>query len=351
MNKNKLNTYLGLVALSAALLGCSTKAADTSGLNASQVNRLPVDVKVVKASPLVQEETVAGSVLPNREVTIMSEVAKKVVSIAFRDGSRVKKGQLLYKLDDSDILARLKQAQAELSLARLSEGRLAQLLKNESVRQEEYDVAATTLQSLSASEEILKVELSKSTIHAPFSGVIGITKVEIGSLVGPGMPLVTLQEQENVKVEFTVPEKYIDYVKAGKKIHFSASSNSEKFLAKISATESGIDIQSRTITVHAMASNGNGALRPGMSARIYLSTVSDDAKGFSLPTESLIPSAQGYSVFKVKNGMAKMTSVTLGNRNESEALITSGLIDGDTVMISNILRSGDGTPVQIMSTK
>ena len=88
-----------------------------------------------------------------------------------------------------------------------------------------------------------------------------------------------------------------------------------------------------------------------MSARIYLSTVSDDAKGITLPTESLIPSAQGYSVFTVKNGLAKMTSVTLGNRNESEALITSGLNDGDTVMVSNILRSGDGTPVQIVSTK
>ena len=351
MNKNTLNTYLRLVALSAALLGCSTEAADSSGQNASQVNRLPVDVKVVKASPLLQEETVAGSILSNKEVKIMSEVAKKVVAISFRDGSHVNKGQLLYKLDDSDILARLKQAQAELSLAELNEGRLAQLLKNESVRQEEYDVAATKLQSLTASKEILNVELSKTSIHAPFSGIVGITKVEIGSLVSPGMPLVTLHDQENVKIEFTVPEKYIDHVKSGKKIHFAPSSNNEKFTAKISATESGIDIQSRTITVHAIASNGDGALRPGMSARIYLSTVSDDAKGITLPTESLIPSAQGYSVFTVKNGLAKMTSVTLGNRNESEALITSGLNDGDTVMVSNILRSGDGTPVQIVSTK
>lgn len=351
MNKNQLNTYLGLLAVSVALLGCSTKAADTSMQSTSQANKLPVDVKVVKTSTLVQEETVAGSILPNKEVIIMSEVSKKVIDIAFSDGSYVNKGQLLYKLDDSDILARLKQIQAEFSLAKLNESRLAQLLKNESVRQEEYDVAATKLQSLTASLEILQVELSKTSIHAPFAGMIGITKVEVGSLVSPGMPLVTLQEQGNVKIQFTVPEKYLDHVKRGKEIHFAAANNIEKTTAKISATESGVDIQSRTITVHAIASNHQGALRPGMSARIYLSTVSDDATGVTLPTESLIPSAQGYNVFTVKNGVARITPVTLGNRNESEALITSGLNDGDTVMISNILRSGDGTPVQIVSTK
>ena len=351
MKKNKLNIYLSFIALTAALIGCTTEAADNSSQLSSQTNRLPVDVKVVKASTLIQEETVAGSILPNKEVTIMSEVSKKITAISFSDGSKVAKGQLLYKLDDSDIIARLKQVQAELSLAKLNETRLSQLLKNESVRQEEYDVAATKLKSLEASEEILQVELSKTTIRAPFPGVIGITKVEIGSLVGPGMPLVILQEQGNIKIEFTIPEKYLAHVTKGKKIQFSTTSDGQKFTARISATESGLDTQSRTITVHAVAANHNNVLRPGMSARVHISTVSEGATGITLPTESLILSAHGYSVFTVKNGLAKITAVTVGNRSESEALITSGINDGDTVMISNILRSGDGTPVQIASTK
>lgn len=351
MKKNKLNIYLSFIALTAALIGCTTEAADNSSQSSSQTNRLPVDVKVVKASTLIQEETVAGSILPNREVTIMSEVSRKITAVSFSDGSKVAKGQLLYKLDDSDVIARLKQVQAELSLAKLNETRLSQLLKNESVRQEEYDVAATKLKSLEASEEMLQVELSKTTIRAPFQGVIGITKVEIGSLVSPGMPLVVLQEQGNIKIEFTIPEKYLAHVTTGKKIQFSTTSDGKKFTARISATESGLDIQSRTITVHAVAANHKNILRPGMSARVHLSTVSEGATGITLPTESLIPSAQGYSVFTVKNGLAKITAVTVGNRSESEALITSGINDGDTVMISNILRSGDGTPVQIVSTK
>ncbi len=351
MKKNKLNIYLSFIALTAALIGCTTEAADNSSQSSSQTNRLPVDVKVVKASRLIQEETVAGSILPNKEVTIMSEVSRKVTAVSFSDGSKVAKGQLLYKLDDSDVIARLKQVQAELSLAKLNETRLSQLLKNESVRQEEYDVAATRLKSLEASEEILQVELSKTTIRAPFSGMIGITKVEIGSLVSPGMPLVILQEQGNIKIEFTIPEKYLAHVTKGKKIQFSTTSDGQKFTARISATESGLDIQSRTITVHAVAANHNNILRPGMSARVHLSIVSEGATGITLPTESLIPSAHGYSVFTVKNGLAKITAVTVGNRSHSEALITSGINDGDTVMISNILRSGDGTPVQIVSTK
>lgn len=351
MKKNKLNIYLSFIALTAALIGCTTEAADNSSQSSSQTNRLPVDVKVVKASRLIQEETVAGSILPNKEVTIMSEVSRKVTAVSFSDGSKVAKGQLLYKLDDSDVIARLKQVQAELSLAKLNETRLSQLLKNESVRQEEYDVAATRLKSLEASEEILQVELSKTTIRAPFSGMIGITKVEIGSLVSPGMPLVILQEQGNIKIEFTIPEKYLAHVTKGKKIQFSTTSDGQKFTARISATESGLDIQSRTITVHAVAANHNNILRPGMSARVHLSIVSEGATGITLPTESLIPSAHGYSVFTVKNGLAKITAVTVGNRSDSEALITSGINDGDTVMISNILRSGDGTPVQIVSTK
>ena len=348
---NKLNNHLATIALGLAVLGCTTQAADNENGSSGQVTKLPVDVKVVRASALVQEESVAGSVLANREVTVTSEVSRKVISIHFTDGRYVTKGQLLYKLDDSEVKARLKQIQSELALAKLTESRLSKLLKNESVRQEEYDVALTRLQSLQASEELLLVELSKTSITAPFSGVVGITKVEIGSLVNPGLPLVTLQDQGTVKIEFTVAEKHLPFVKTGKDISFSVLGDSVRLPATISATESGIDAESHTIMVQAFSFNKNGKLRPGMSARVFLSTVEENATGITLPTEALIPGAQGYSVFAVKKGVARITHVTIGNRTETDALITSGLNDGDTVMISNILRSGDGTPVEIVSTK
>ena len=346
---NKINNYLAIGALGMAILGCSTRAADKRSDASGAPSKLPVDVKIVKYSSLIQEESVAGSILPNRQVEITSELPKKVTSIHFTDGTFVSKGQLLYKLEDGEIKARLKQVQAELALARLNESRLQQLLRNESVRQEEYDVALTRLQSLQANEELLQIELSKTFITAPFPGIVGITKVQAGSLVTPGTALVTLQEQGTVKVQFTVSEKYLSNLRKGSQIHFSVAGEKARIPARISATESGIDVQSRTITVHAIKSNHDGKLKPGMSATVYFSTVPEDAKGLTLPTQSLMPGAQGYSVFVIKNGVAKITPVTIGNRNESEALITSGLNDGDSVMISNILRSGEGTPVEIVS--
>jgi membrane fusion protein, multidrug efflux system len=351
MIMNKINIYLHIAGLSIVALACSTQASDNKADSPVTSNKLPVDVKVVKYTSHNQEETVAGSILANREVEISSELPKKVQTVHFADGSYVTTGQKLYSLEQGDIRAKLKQAEAELALARLSESRLSTLLENESVRQEEYDVALTKFQSLEAAKEQLEIELSKATIVAPFSGIVGISKVQIGSHVSPGTPLVKLQEQGRLKVQFTVSEKYLGSLKKGKSVFFTVSGNENRILAAISATESGLDATSRTITVHAITSNQNGTLKPGMSARVFFSTSSDDAKGLSLPTEALIPGGNGYNVFVVKNGVAKMVPVTVGNRNEADALITSGLVDGDSVMVSNILRSGDGTPVQIVSSK
>lgn len=350
MKSLTLTNYLGVFLVGAAVAACTTKA-NTNESTPMAASRLPVDVRVVRATPLVQEETVVGSVLANREVVIMSEVSKKIVAISFKDGGHVSAGQLLYKLDDAEVMARLKQAQAEFSLAKLTENRLAELLKSEAVRQEEYDVAFTRLQSLQATVDLFNAELSKTSIHAPFAGTVGITKAQVGALASMGLPLVTLQESGNVKIQFSVPEKYAAIVKQGKQISFKTSFAETVFKAKISAIEPGIDLLNRNILVHAIALNPNGVLKAGMSVRVSYAVTDEDAKGISLPTEALIPGSNGYSVFVVRNGAASMTPVTLGNRNDREALISSGLHDGDTVMVSNILRSGNGTPVQAVSYK
>ena len=347
----QLANYLTVPGLAIALLACTTQAADNGSESVSHSEKLPIDAKVVKYTPLTQEETVPGSILASKEVQITSEIARKVISIHFQEGAYVNKGQLLYKLDDNDIKARLKQVEAEFALAKLTESRLASLLKSESVRHEEYDIALAKLQTLEATQELLQIELDKTSITAPFAGIAGITRVEAGSLVTPGTPLVTLQAQHKVKIEFTVTEKYLPYLRRGKAISFSVLGQSERQRAKITAIESGLDIHTRAIKVHAETTNDRGSLKPGMSARVYFSIVADGAKGLTLPTQSLISGPQGYHVLVVRNGAAKVTPVAVGNRDEAEVLITGGLADGDTVLISNILRAGEGTPVQVVSIK
>ena len=313
--------------------------------------KLPVDVTVVKSAHLNQPEVIAGSILPNRSVEIMSELSKKISAVSFKDGSHVRQGQVLYKLDDADVRAKLRQLDAELNLAKINEQRLNQLLKSETVRQEEYDVALAKLQSLQAAKDILEVELSKTFIRAPFSGIAGISKVYAGALVGPGMPLVSLQEQESLKVQFSVSEKHLPLVQTGSKIQFSTELSDEMLTATVFSTEASIDLQSRNIIVQAIAFGMGGKLKAGMSAKVYFNTSAQNARGISIPTESLIPGTNGYNVFVIKNGAARLTSVTISHRNEKEAIISSGLNNGDTVMTSNILRAADGIPVTVVTNR
>lgn len=316
---------------------------------ASAPQKLPVDIQVVKSTPLNLEEVIVGTIESYKEVDIVSELLKRITRIGFKDGSYVWQGQLLYKLDDDDLKAQLKRLESELKLAKINESRLAKLLITETIRQEEYDIALTKLQTLEAEAELLQVSLAKTEIKAPFGGQVGISKVHVGSLVSPAVPLVTLQDQSQVKLRFLVPEKYLNLIKNGNKVTFSTEGQAEKYAAVITATEPNIDEQNRSILVQATVNNAKKLFKAGQSARIYFPVTEQQATGITLPTEALIPGTNGYTVFVVKNGTAHATLVTISNRSETEALITGGLNDGDTVMISNILRAGDGTPVQVIS--
>ena len=347
-----LKISLGFMLISLVIISCGTRA-ETPNKPTRQIEAspaLPVDIMVVHGTSLLQEEIMAGSISPSREVTITSEIAKKVAYVAFKDGSYVTSGQLLYKLDDADIRARIRQLQAALTLAKTNEQRMASLLKTETVRHAEYDEALMQLQSLEAEQDGLLVALSKTEIRAPFSGMIGITKVHAGAFVTPGAPMVELQDQASVKLNFSVAEKYLSLVRVGNKVKFTTEIGKDTFTASITATEPGIESQNRSFPLQAVAPNYSKLFKPGMSAKVMFNTAAG-TKGITLPTEALIPNGNGYSVFVVKNGAAAITPVVLSNRNEGEAIITQGLNDGDSVMISNILRASDGMRVQVVSSK
>ena len=346
MQTTTLHSWILASVVILLLAACSQKK-NTSAKSApaEAPPALPVDILVASESALQQSETVAGSLIPNRTVEITAELMKKVTAVLFKDGSYVQAGQTLYTLDNADILARLRQLKADLNLASATEKRLSALLKTETVRPEEYDIAFAKLQSLQAAEEVLQVELSKTTVRAPFSGRIGISKVFAGTLVNPGMPLVKLEDQHTLKVLFSIGEKYLSLVKPGARIQFSTVLGDEKINAVVVSAEASVDLSSRNITVQAITPNNNEKLKAGMSVKVFFSTAPDQAKGVMIPTEALIPGGNGYSVFLIKNGQAKITPVTVGSRNESLAQINAGIANGDTVMISNMLRASDGMSV------
>lgn len=351
MKKISVAINLGLLAgLVGLLAACQTGEAEnkTATPGAAAAPGLPVDVQVVEAGEYRQDEALVGTLMPNRQVDITPEVAKKIVSVAFRDGVHVQQGQLLYQLDNDDVKAQLRKSTAALQLARLNEKRLGELLKTQAVKQQEYDEALTALQSLEAEADLLRVALSKTQIRAPFAGRAGISKVYAGAFVTPGTVLTTLQDVGQVKLRFAVPEKYLALVREGNKVSFTTELSDQPFTAVIRATEPGIDAQSRSLVVEALAGNPGGQLRAGLSARVSFPTRAAGTKAITIPTEALIPAAGGYSVFVVRAGVAKAQAVKVQNRTEDDALITEGLQPGDTLMISNTLRVMEGTPVQVV---
>lgn len=333
------------------LAACSSGKSTPQQTTAAPSPALPVDIVLAKADTLRQLESITGTTLPFREVTIRSEVPQRILHVGFQDGAEVAAGQLLYKLNDADLQARLKQLSAELQLAGLNEKRLADLLKSETVKQQEYDEVATRLNVLLAQKEILQAELTKTTIHAPFSGRIGITKAVAGAYVTPNAELVSLQDLAQIKINFAVPEKYLPLVKTGAVVHFTTELSGEQFTATIRATEPGVNADNRSVMVQAVAANPGSRLKGGLSARVYFSTAESNAKGITVPTEALIPGGSGYAVFIKKDGAAKMSPVTIAGRTETHAVITAGLQDGDSVIVSNILKLGDGAPVQAVVSK
>jgi membrane fusion protein (multidrug efflux system) len=338
------------VVITAINFSCSTKAEPSKEAPAqAAVPALPVDAVVAHSTSVESSEKLAGSLIASRSVDIMSELPRKVNSILFKDGSVVTQGQVLFKLDDADLRAKHRQVLAELNLAKLTEARLKLLLVSETIRQEEYDVALSRLDALKATEELVRTEIAKTVITAPFSGLIGISKVHRGALVTPGLPLVNIQEHTKLKILFSVSEKYLPVTKAGSKVHFTTTVDEQVYSAIITSTEASLDEQSRNIIVHATVQNANQKLRPGMSVVVDFKPASENAAGIMIPTEALIAGEKGYSVFLIKNGAATITPVTIGNRSEDNALITSGINNGDTVMTSNLLRASNGVPVSVVA--
>jgi membrane fusion protein (multidrug efflux system) len=317
---------------------------------AAPAPRVPVDAYAVKASTIEDELQTTGTIGATQEVDLVSEVARKVTGIYAREGGYVPQGTLLFKLDDADLQARRKKLTLQEKLALLDEKRFRELLATESVNQQEYDQVLTNLKVLQAEIGIVDVDLAKTRIRAPFAGKIGLNRVDVGAYVTPSTVLSSLEDVRRVEINFTVPEKYASEVKPGQTIRFTTENSSLPFRGKIVATEPRTDLSTRSLLVKAVSDNPDGKLVPGSSAKVQFSLRKTE-DGILVPSEALIPTPKGYSLFAVKNGQAEPREVKTGNRTKATVQILAGLSIGDTVITSNLLRLGPGVPVQVVGTE
>jgi membrane fusion protein (multidrug efflux system) len=311
---------------------------------------IPADGYVVSPGEVKQLLEITGTLAANQEVMISSELTKKVVSVPVREGNIVAKGTLLFQLDDADLQAQLERLRQQEKLAALNEGRMKDLIAHDAASQQDYDQAATNLAVLKAEIRQLQTTIDKTRIRAPFTGRIGIIRTYTGALVSPSTPLTTIVDDAQVKVEFSIPEKYASLVMPGKQQSFTVEGDSTEYKATVISKESFVDQSTRTLMVRAIAPNPKNKLVVGQSARlaIALRTTGD---ALQVPSQSLMPSSQGYSVFVVKNGKAQPTPVMVGQRDANNVQIMSGVHIGDTVITSNQLRLSPNADVRIVNIK
>ena len=287
-----------------------------------------------------------GSLIPDEEVELAFETAGKVVGIYFKEGTRVKKGELLAKINDKPLQAQLLKLQAQKKLTQEREFRQRQLLERDAISQESYDQVATELQSLEADILLLEARISETELIAPFDGVVGLRLISEGAYASTQTKIVRLVKTSPLKIEFSIPERYSGEITPSFPISFELDGIPKTFTAKVYAVDPKVDVNTRTITVRALYPNTNEELKPGRftSIKALLSQIENT---IAIPTQAIIPEMEGEKVFTYKNGKAQEVKVKLGLRTESFVQITDGLKFNDTVLTTAILQLRHNYPVQL----
>ena len=344
MEKLKLTTAATAILL---LFSCQS-ASKEDNKTAAKPTTPPskVDGFIVTPQLLAQDIEVPGSLAAYQEVELHPEVAGRVTGVYFKEGSMVSQGSVLIKLYDGDLLAQLQKLQVQLKTATQTAERYAALLKINGVSQQEYDLNVLAVNNIKADINIVHTSLSKTSLRAPFSGKMGITTITAGAYISPATVITTLRKVSQLKLEFTVPEKYGITMKPGSLVHFNVENDSSAYPAIVTATENTIAAETRTLKVIALVQKAGKELIAGSFAKVQIPLGQNNA-ALMIPTQAIIPQARDKKIIAVRNGIATMETVTTGIRDAAMVEIITGLKAGDTVLITGLLATKPGSKVQL----
>ena len=337
-----------VLAFPLVMAGCKGNIKEQTG-NASP-KTMSVGGLIIIPGILENNILATGNVIANEEVELRSEVPGRIVAINFDEGSRVIKGSLLMKIDDRELQAQLKKLQVDEKQARDDLYRKEKLLELKAVSQEEYDKAYNTLGITLAETELIRTQISKTEIYAPFSGQIGLRQVSPGGFVSSSTLVARLQQTDPVKVDFAIPEKYRGKVQKGTLIKFRVEGNDSSFTGHVYAIEPKIDPATRNVSLRALCPNPGGILIPGSFAKVDI-VLEKIQNALVIPSEAVIPIMNGEKVFVCRNGKARTQIIQTGIRTEREVEVTGGLKPGDTLITTGLLQLREDAAVKIRLSK
>jgi membrane fusion protein, multidrug efflux system len=332
--------------LSAVVIICVSTLAQAEDAKTAPV---PVEAAKVIAAPFNEQVTAVGTLLSNEAVTVSSEIPGRLKEIHFQEGQPVEQGAPLFTLDDSVYQAQLDDAEAKLKLAEQTNKRTSTLFTNKYATAQSADEAASNLAVSTAATELARVQLEKTRIVAPFSGIVGLRHVSVGEYITAGQALVNLEAIDPVKADFRVPEKFLPAIRVGQTIRIKVDAFPDaNFEGKVYAIDPKLDVAGRSLLVRALVPNRDQRLRPGLFARVtVLLQLKEDA--LSVPEQAIVPQGDSQYVFKIVDGKAQLTKVVTGTRRDGRVEIVEGLAVGDQVVTAGQLKIRDGSAVSIVA--
>ncbi|MDP3548314.1 MAG: efflux RND transporter periplasmic adaptor subunit [Phreatobacter sp.] len=344
------SVVLGSVAvLRPAWIGLGSGDAPRAGRPATAQAGTPVEVVKAATERVADQVEALGTLAANEQVPIASEVAGRIVAFHFREGQEVEAGAKLVDLDPVIARAELQQAQANLSLAQDVYDRSQTLVQRGAGTQVALEQATAQLAVARANVAAAETKLGQLTLSAPFKGIVGLRSTSVGTIIPAGQAITTLTGLDPIKVDFSIPELFLSSVQTGQAVDVRVDAFPERrFVGEVYAIDPVVDAAGRAVRLRATIANSDRTLRPGLFARVALTTaVRDDA--IVVPEAALVASATGQesAIYVVSEGRAAMKVVATGRRFDGKVEITEGVKAGDQVVVAGQVRLRDGARVTV----
>lgn len=307
---------------------------------------MKVDGFVVTASSLTDNLELPGSIISNESTTINPEISGRLVYLNATEGKPVGKGTLLAKIYDGDLVAQLNKLKVQVQVAEQTAKRYEELLKINGISQQEYDLEVLNINNLKADMNIVRSNIMRTEIRAPFNGTLGLKNISPGAYVTPMTIITTIRQNSQLKLDFTLPERYSNKVRTGQLVSFTAEGSSKNYHATIIATESGVSEDNRSLIVRSIVTNNDGRILPGQFVKVK-TNFDPEPDALMVPSQAIIPQARGKKVAIYSNGVANFEDVETGARDSANVQVLTGLKVGDTIITTGLMSLKPGGKVQL----
>ena len=315
---------------------------------AAQQQATPVFVTSVKQVTIHDRIEALGTLRANESVELTAVVTETVTAINFDDGDRVETGQVLVEMTNDEERAQLEEARVTVDEARRQYHRIKSLRAQQSASESQLDEQRRVWEASRARLNAIESRLADRLIRAPFAGVVGLRNVSIGALVEPGDLITTLDDDNVMKLDFSVPAVYLGVLKKGMPVTASTRAwQGRLFEGQVKSIDSRVDPVTRTVIVRALLPNPDHALRPGMLMQVELQSRSREA--LVVPEECLVAKGRQHFVYVVDpaDNTTERREIAIGTRRPGVVEVTEGLAAGEQVITDGTLKVRPGSTVSV----